>query len=85
VRPTVASPPATDGPLHDPTLELVLDDNRISHQQREILDRPENYLRPVRVRERWRPTPTAEGDAPRVRRNASQGRSQAGQRLSRVY
>ena len=37
---------------HDHALDVVLDDNRISHLQRELLERPENYLRPVRVRDR---------------------------------
>ena len=32
-------------------LELVLHDNLISQQQREWLERPENYLRPIRIRE----------------------------------
>jgi hypothetical protein len=71
-------------------LELALDDDRISHQQRQMLDRPESYLRPVLVPERWRPTPTAERDRPRGRRDASHGRWKAGQRrwsrpLSRIY
>jgi ribosome-associated translation inhibitor RaiA len=43
-------------------LELVLDGNRISQHQREMLERPENYLRPIRIREYWRP-PGAEEDA----------------------
>ena len=42
-------------------LEIVLDDNRISQHQREWLERPENYLRPIRVREYWRP-PGVEDD-----------------------
>ena len=42
-------------------LEIVLDDNRISQHQREWLERPENYLRPVRFREYWRP-PGVEDD-----------------------
>jgi ribosome-associated translation inhibitor RaiA len=50
----------------DPTaqgaIEIVLDGNRISQHQREMLERPENYLRPVRIREYWRP-PGAEEDA----------------------
>ena len=36
-------------------IEIVLDDNRISQHQRELLERPENYLRPVRFRQYWRP------------------------------
>ena len=89
-RPTLASPPDIGDRLHDHALEPALDDDRISHQQREMLDRPESYLRPVRVPERWRPTPTAERDGPRGRRDASHGRWKAGQRrwsgsLSRIY
>lgn len=38
---------------HENPLELVLDGNRISQWQREMLERPENYLRPVVIRERW--------------------------------
>ena len=36
-------------------LELVLHDNQISQQQREWLERAENYLRPIRIREYRRP------------------------------
>ena len=35
-------------------LEIALDDNQITQQLREWLERPENYLRPIRVRERWK-------------------------------
>ena len=42
-------------------LEIALDDNRTSHMQGEWLERPENYLRPIRVREYWQP-PRVEGD-----------------------
>ena len=35
-------------------LELVLHDNQITQQLREWLERPENYLRPIRIRE-YRP------------------------------
>jgi ribosome-associated translation inhibitor RaiA len=89
VRPTVSSPPAIRG-RHDDGLEMLLDENRISHQQREMLERPENYLRSVRVRERWRPTPTEERGEPRVRRNAIHGRSKPSRRrssrsISRIY
>jgi ribosome-associated translation inhibitor RaiA len=45
-------------------LEIVLDDNRISQLQREWLERPENYLRPVRVREYWRPPGVEDGALP---------------------
>ena len=36
-------------------IEIVLDGNRISQHQRELLERPENHLRPIRVRQYWRP------------------------------
>ena len=42
-------------------LDLALRDNKISQQQRECLDRPENCLRPIRIREYWRP-PGVEND-----------------------
>jgi ribosome-associated translation inhibitor RaiA len=53
-RPSRESPPVTR-PTTANQLEIVLDDNRISQQQRRLLERPENYLRPVRVGEYWRP------------------------------
>jgi hypothetical protein len=59
------SPPVTrvaGNPTAQGALEIVLDGNRISQHQREMLERPENYLRPVRIREYWRP-PRAEEDA----------------------
>ena len=90
-RPTFASPPAIGDGLHDRPLELAsLDDDRIPHQQREMPDRPESDLRPVRVTERWRPTPPAERHEPRGHQDASDGRWKAGQRkwfrpLSRIY
>jgi hypothetical protein len=43
-------------------LEIVLDDNRISQLQREWLERPENYLRPIRIREYWRPSGVEDGE-----------------------
>jgi ribosome-associated translation inhibitor RaiA len=46
-------------------LELVLDDNKISQNQREWLERPENYLRPVRVREYWRPPGVEDDEVPK--------------------
>ena len=46
-------------------LELVLDDNKISQTQREWLERPENYLRPVRVREYWRPPGVEDDEVPK--------------------
>ena len=36
-------------------IEIVLDDNHISQHQRELLRDLENYLRPVRFRQYWRP------------------------------
>lgn len=42
-------------------LEIVLDGNRISQHQREMLERPENYLRPIRIRDYWR-SPDLEDD-----------------------
>ena len=45
------SPPVVRDRQHD----LALDDGRFSHQQRETLEKRENYLGPVLVRERWRP------------------------------
>jgi ribosome-associated translation inhibitor RaiA len=49
------SPPAARETTAGGALDFVLDDNVISHQQREMLERPENYLRPIRMRESWRP------------------------------
>ena len=46
------------------TLELVLHDNWISEQQREWLERPENYLRPIRIREYWRPPGVEDDEVP---------------------
>lgn len=45
-------------------LELVLDGNQISQQQREWLERPENYLRPIRIREYWRPPGVEDDEVP---------------------
>ena len=42
------------GTPRDGELEIFLDDNRISQHLREMLERPENYLRPIRIRESWR-------------------------------
>jgi len=46
---SAASPPFVESGVHDRVLEIVLDGNRISHHQREMLERPENYLRPIRL------------------------------------
>jgi ribosomal subunit interface protein len=48
---TVVSPQESDQ-SHDHALDILLDENRISVHHRELLERPENYLRPLRVRER---------------------------------
>jgi hypothetical protein len=48
-------------PIAHGAFEVVLKGTRISQNQREMLERPENYLRPVVVREYWRP-PAAEND-----------------------
>ena len=45
-------------------LTLVLDGNQISQQQREWLERPENYLRPIRIREYWRPPGVEDDEVP---------------------
>ena len=45
-------------------IEIVLDDNRISQHQREVLKRPENYLRPIRFREYWRPPQVEDETSP---------------------
>ena len=45
-------------------LELLLDGNQISQQQREWLERPENYLRPIRIREYWRPPGVEDDEVP---------------------
>lgn len=71
-RPTLASP--IDDRLLDRALEPPFDDDRISHQHREMLEVPESCLRPVRVTERWRPTPPAERDGPRGHGDASRRR-----------
>jgi ribosome-associated translation inhibitor RaiA len=47
--------PAIDiAPSFGPAMDVMFDDDRLSHLQRELLERPDNVLRPVRVRERWR-------------------------------
>jgi len=88
--PTLESPPCVGERLHDAVLELALDDDSVIHQQREMLERPERYVQPSRVTERWEPTRPAEVDGPRGHRDASHGRAKGGQRrwsrpLSRIY
>jgi ribosome-associated translation inhibitor RaiA len=56
--------PQAVGPGPD-ALELVLHGNQISQHQREWLERPENYLRPVRVREYWRPPGVEDDEVPK--------------------
>ena len=60
--PSAASPVVRHAIGHG-AIELVLDGNRISQHDREMLERPENYLRPVIAREYWRP-PGAEHEEP---------------------
>ena len=50
-----------DKPVGHGALEVVLDDNRISLHEREMLETPESYLGPVAIREYWRP-PGVEDD-----------------------
>ncbi len=55
-------------------LTIMLDDNRLSQQQREILERPENDLRPVQVREYWRPPGVEDDELPEELARESLGR-----------
>jgi ribosomal subunit interface protein len=73
----------------DHALDVMLDDNRISHHQRELLERPENYLRPVRIRERWRSHRDVDDDIghPKARRDRKESKPNPPRRsrpLSRV-
>ena len=63
-------------------LEIVLDGNRISHETREMLERPENELRPVRIREYRRPAEVEDGAWPQVVEDAL-GRNRRAERLAR--
>ena len=67
-------PPVTGDTTTDDALEIVLDGNRISQHQREMLERPENYLRPVRIREYWRPPGVEEDTLPEELEHALAGR-----------
>jgi ribosome-associated translation inhibitor RaiA len=74
---------------HHNALDVMFDDNRISHHQRELLERPENYLRGVRVRERWRSHRDVDDDirqrkAARDREGSKSTRPRRSRRLSRV-
>ena len=60
-----SSPAPVGADAGSSALEIVLDDNRIAQQQREWLERPENYLRPVRVREYWRPPGVEDNEVPK--------------------
>lgn len=68
------STPATGDTTTDDAFEIVLDGNRISQHQREMLERPENYLRPVRIREYWRPPGVEEDTLPEELEHALAGR-----------
>jgi ribosome-associated translation inhibitor RaiA len=77
LRPSLAESPSVTrvaGPSGYGALEIVLDGNSISQQQREMLERPEHYLRPVRVREYWRPPGTDEDTVPGELAEALTGR-----------
>lgn len=62
-KPVSASTAAPEHAVVDGAFELLLHDNWISQQQREMLERPKNYLRPVRIRQ--------DSSAPRKQENAS--------------
>ncbi len=49
-------PPVTEDAGGPGALEIVLDGNWISHHTREMLERPDNYLRPIRIRALWQPS-----------------------------
>jgi ribosome-associated translation inhibitor RaiA len=72
--PRLQSIPSSPSPVGEDAgssaLEIVLDDNRITQDLREWLERPENYLRPVRVREYWR-RPEIEHKEPPQEREAA--------------
>lgn len=88
-RRATASPPVVGDRQHDRALELVPDEGRLSHYQREILERPENDLRPAWVRERWKPPSGEDEDVPAVRRSVPHRRLKSERRgwsrpLSRI-
>jgi ribosome-associated translation inhibitor RaiA len=66
--------PVTGDTITDDAVEIVLDGNRISQHQREMLERPENYLRRVRIREYWRPPSVEEDTLPEELEHALAGR-----------
>jgi len=47
------------------SLELVLNDNQISQQQRDWLERPENYMRPIHIGEYRRPPGVEDDEMPK--------------------
>ena len=49
------------GPTAYDRVTIMPADDRISHQQREVFERPVDYLPPVRVREHWKP-PSVDDD-----------------------
>ena len=51
LSPQEPNSPDTVDDVGSDVLEIVLKDNWISQHQREMLERPENYLRQIRVRE----------------------------------
>ena len=67
-RRAAASPPVVGDRQHDRALELVLDEGQLSQHQREMLERPENDLRTVRVRSTGGPR-ALKTSVPAVRRS----------------
>jgi ribosome-associated translation inhibitor RaiA len=78
-----AAAPTVDHRPHERPLELVLDGNRISQWQREMLERPDNYLRPVVIRERWAHGDEDEHAAPHHTSVRRDGPTRDGRRWSR--
>ena len=68
-RRAAALPPVVGDRQHDRALELELDEGRLSQDQREMLERPENDLLTVWVRERWKPPDAEDEDVPTVRQS----------------
>lgn len=63
-RPQAAPRESYVGEAAPGSLELVLKDNQISQWQREWLERPENYMRPIHIREYWRPSGVEDDEMP---------------------
>jgi hypothetical protein len=63
---SLAQPPSVPSRITETpyALEVVQDGNRISLHQRQMLERPENYLRSVAVREYWRPPGVEDDEGP---------------------